>query len=57
MLKIFVHLDLCVYYITNSFLASGEFCRRLITFANSLDPDQDGQNLSPDLDLNSLTFW
>ena len=25
----------------NSFLASGNFCRLLITFANSLDPDQD----------------
>ena len=26
----------------------------LITFANSLDPDQDGQNVGPDLDPNSL---
>ena len=25
---------------SNSFLASGDFCRILITFANSLDPDQ-----------------
>ena len=30
----------------NSFLASGDFCRLLITFANSLDPDQDQQNQS-----------
>ena len=27
-----------------------------ITFANSLDPDQDQQDVSPDLDPNSLTF-
>ena len=25
----------------NSFLASGNFCRLLIAFENSLDPDQD----------------
>ena len=28
----------------------------LLTFANSLDPDQDRQNVGPDLDLNSLTL-
>ena len=56
MLKNFVYLDLCVYYTTKSFFASGDFCLRLITFANSLDPDQDGQNVSPELDLNRLTF-
>ena len=27
----------------------------LITFANSLDPDQAWQNVGPDLDLNYLT--
>ena len=27
----------------------GDFCHLLITFANSLDPDQDGQNIGPDL--------
>ena len=31
----------------NSFHASGDFCPRLITFANSLDPDQVGQNVAP----------
>ena len=40
----------------NSFLASDDFCPLLITFANSLDPDQDRQNVGPDLDLNSLNF-
>ena len=25
----------------HSFLASGKFCRLIITFSNSLDPDQD----------------
>ena len=29
----------------NSFLASGNFCRLPITVANSLDPDQDRQNV------------
>ena len=33
--------------------ASSNFCHLLITFENSLDPDQDQQN---DLDPNSLTF-
>ena len=32
------------------------FCRLLITFANSLDPDQDGQNVGPDLDTNCFTL-
>ena len=31
-----------------------ETCRLLITFANSLDPDQDRQNVGPDLDPNCL---
>ena len=37
-------------------LALGDFCRLLITFANSLDPDQDRQNVDPDLDPNRLTL-
>ena len=36
------------------FPASGDFCRLLILFANSLDPDQAGQNVGPDLDPNCL---
>ena len=32
------------------------FCRLLITLPNSLDPDQDGQNVGPDLDPNCLTL-
>ena len=35
--------------ISISFFARGNFCCRLITFANSLDPDQDRQNVGPDL--------
>ena len=38
----------------NSFLDSDYFCRLLITFVNSLDPDQDQQNDDPDLDPNRL---
>ena len=33
------------------FLARGNFCHQLITFANSLDPDKDA---GPDLDPNCL---
>ena len=32
------------------------YCRLLITFANSLDPDQAKQNVGPDLDPNRLTL-
>ena len=34
----------------NSFLVSGDFCRLLIIFVNSLDQDQARQNVGPDLD-------
>ena len=37
-------------------LASGDFCRLLITFANVLDLDQDRQNVGPDLDPNRSTL-
>ena len=43
--------------IGNSFLASGNFCHLLLTFENSLDPDQDQQNVNPALDPNYLTLW
>ena len=39
----------------NSFLASGNFCHPLITFANSLDPDQARQNVGPDLEPDCWT--
>ena len=42
---------------TNSVHASGDFCRLLITFANSLDPDQDRQHVGPDVDPICLTLW
>ena len=38
----------------NSFLANGDFRHLLIAFANILDPDQDQQNIGPDLDPNCL---
>ena len=44
-------------FTSNYFYASGDFCCLLITFANSLDPDQDQQNVGPDLDPNCLTLW
>ena len=36
-----VNLQLEESKVSNSLLASGDFCRLLITFANRLDPDQD----------------
>ena len=36
----------------NSFCASVDCCRLLITFVNGLNPDQDRQNVGPDLDPN-----
>ena len=42
--------------VINSFLATGVFCHLLITFANSLDPDQDRYSVCPDLNSNSLTL-
>ena len=45
-----------VNVLLNSFLARGDFYHLLITFANSLDPDQERQNFSPDLDPNCLTL-
>ena len=52
-LKCFLLL-LCSF---NSFPASGDFCCLLITFADSLSPDQAQQNVGPDLDPNCLTLW
>ena len=40
----------------NAFLAGGDFCHLLIHYANSLDPDQDQQNVGPDLDPKRLTL-
>ena len=39
-----------------NYLLARDICGLLITFANSLDPDQDGQNVGPDLDPNCLTL-
>ena len=46
------HLILCLLVTTND-----DFCHLLITFANSLEPDQAWQNVGPDLDPNCLTSW
>ena len=41
----------------NYVLGSGEFRSLLITFANSLDPDQDRHIVGSDLVSNRLTDW
>ena len=38
--------------VINSFLGSSNFCRLLLSIADSLVPDQDRQNVGPDLDPN-----
>ena len=45
----------CLFNLKNS-LNKGDFCLLLITFANSLDPDQDLQTVGPDLDPTCLTL-
>ena len=40
----------------NYFPVSSNFCHPLIIFANSFDPDQDQQNVSPNLDTNRLAL-
>ena len=45
-----IHLNLF-----HSFLARRDFCRLLITYANSLDSDQDQHFVGPVLDPNCLT--
>ena len=42
-------------YSHKSFLPNGNFFRLLITFVNSLNTDEDRQNVDPDLDSNCLT--
>ena len=44
-----------MHFYVNPFLAT-TFSSLLKTFANSLDPDQDRQNVGPDLDSNRLTL-
>ena len=41
-------------FVFNSLPARGNFCCLLITFGNSLDPDQSQQNVGPDLGPNCL---
>ena len=40
----------------NSFHASGDFCRLLRIFVNSLDADQEQKSKGPDLDQNFLSL-
>ena len=49
--------QIVLWGLINSLPAIGEFHHPLITFANSLDPDQDRQNVGPDLDPNCLILW
>ena len=56
LLVLFQTSDLSAANEFDSFPASGNFCRLLIIFSNSLDPDQARQNVGPDVDPNCLTL-
>ena len=43
------------HFSINSLPASSDFCRLLLSFANSLDPDQARPNVGPDQDPNCST--
>ena len=45
----------CRPLVFNSLLASVDLSSAVYQFANSLDPDQDRQNVGPDLNANRLT--
>ena len=49
-------LNTKVFTCYNSLHASGEFCRLPIAFCKQLNPDEDQQNVSLDLDPNCLTL-
>ena len=50
-----VHVASISCSVFNSLPTSGDLCHLLITFANSLEPDQARQNVAPALDPNCLT--
>ena len=54
--KVKTQIVLWMYHNSNSLPVSGDFCRLLIIFANSLDPGQAHKNVGPDLDPNCLTL-
>ena len=55
-MSIVVHGRQRINQMLNSFLAGGDFFRLLITFANTLDPDQDQHSIGPDLGKKNLTL-
>ena len=52
----FPEKNVCAYKVPKNLFLIVVTCHLLITFANSLDPDQDRQNVGPDLDRNGLTL-
>ena len=60
MLFSFVHCSLRSFLLAsiylNSFPDSDDFCCLLITFAKSMDSDQTGLNVRPDLDPKCLAL-
>ena len=52
-----MNYDFQLHPYLKAFVAGGNFCCLLISFSNSLDPDQVRQNVSRDLDPKGLTLW
>ena len=48
-------IEISTIDVFNFFHASRDLCLLMIIFANALDPDQNQQNVGPDLDPNRLT--
>ena len=49
-------LDACIIFTLSMLAATIKVCCLLITFSNASDPDQDRQNINPDLEPNRLTL-
>ena len=49
----FSSINIC-FDLETMYTPSGDFCSLLITFANSLNPDQKRQNVGPDVDPSTL---
>ena len=49
--------SLLQFHLTFTLLAATWMCADMITFANSVHPEQDQPNVGPGLDPNCLTIW
>ena len=55
-IQLYAYWGICMLFWSSADVFKINLCRLLITFPNSLGPDQDRQNVGPDLDPNRLTL-